>query len=103
MLKSLGFVLLCSALGGCVTTGEVPLAVISKPAKVSAPEPVPCLAAPHKSPVFSTDKELLTGSGAQVFDKVWSDHLARRGYEHDLAASLAACSGTAKGRPKEEK
>lgn len=90
MLKSVVFVLACSLLGGCVTA-PIPPAIISNPVEVKIPVPVPCVKQVPAAPTLSDDKSLLTGSGAQVFDNVWADHLSRRNYEGELSAAIAGC------------
>ena len=91
MLRFSVFVLACSLLmAGCSTTQPVP-AVISRPVEVKIPVPVPCISAIPAGPDFMTDRVLLQGSGAQVFDKVWADHKMRQDYEGELLAALTAC------------
>lgn len=90
MRKSLAFVLACSLLAGCVGMQPKP-AVISEPVVAKVAVPVPCITKIPDAPAFASDKELLTGSGGQVFDKTWADHLMRRDYENVLIAVLEAC------------
>lgn len=66
-------------------------AVIEKPVEVKVPVAIKCLQFAPDKPAFLDDVDLLTGSGAQVFDRVWADHLARRDYEGELEAALGAC------------
>lgn len=90
MLKSAAFALACSLLVGCAPMQPKP-AVITKPVEVDIAVAVPCLKKIPDSPAFASDLELMTGSGAQVFDKVWADHLGRRDYEDTLIAAMLAC------------
>lgn len=89
MPKLLAFALLCS-LAGCATT--IPPVTIVKTVEVKVPVPVACISDPLRAPAFLDDRTLLTGSGAQVFDKVWADHLARRDYIDELQALVDGCS-----------
>lgn len=90
MMKSIAFVLACSLLAGCGSAPPKP-AVISKPIEVKVAVPVPCIDKVPDGPVFQSDSELLAGSGAQVFDKVWADHKSRRDYTDILVAAIQAC------------
>lgn len=90
MLRSFAFALACSLLAGCVGAPPKP-AVISKPVVVKVAVPVPCIDKIPDAPVLESDRDLLAGSGAQVFDKVWADHLSRRDYQGVLLAALKAC------------
>lgn len=90
MLKSAAFALACSLLAGCASMQPKP-AVISRPVEVKIAMPVSCITKIPDQPAFSSDRDLLTGSGAQIFDKVWADHLSHRDYENILIAALEAC------------
>jgi hypothetical protein len=90
MRKSLAFVLACSLLAGCAGVPPKP-AVVSLPVVAKEAVAVSCVKEIPKAPTFASDKDLLTGSGAQVFDKVWADRLSRRNYEDVLIAVLEAC------------
>lgn len=89
MMKLLAFALACS-LAGCATA-PAPV-TIEKPIEVKIPVAVPCVKGLPDQPVFLDDRALLTGSGAQVFDRVWADHLARRDYIDELRAVLIGCA-----------
>jgi hypothetical protein len=90
-MKSLVFALVCSLLVAC---GAAPIkpAIIYKTQDVDIAVAVPCLKKiPQQQKSFLSDQDLLSGSGAQVFDKVWADHLGRRDDEQKLLAAMQAC------------
>lgn len=62
--------------------------------KASVPVPVPCID-PSKVPAapdFLSDADLLTGTGEQVVDKLWRDHIERRDYDGLLSPIVQNCS-----------
>lgn len=92
-MKSLACALLCSLLVACgVKHEDIKPVIVDKPVTVDVAVAVPCL---EKIPVshvqFLSDLALLTGSGAQVADNLWADHLGRRDYENKLVAAIQAC------------
>ncbi|WP_175787603.1 hypothetical protein [Burkholderia anthina] len=77
-------------LGGCATA-PAPVTVAT-PVEAKVPVPVPCIQEVPQPPApFLSDADLLEGSGAQVADKLWADHIARRDYIASLTGVLLAC------------
>lgn len=67
-------------------------AIVAKPVTVDVAVAVPCLKnIPVNRDSFLSDRDLLAGSGAQVADNLWADHLGRRDYEDKLLAAIQAC------------
>lgn len=93
MTKLLAFALACS-LSACASA-PAPV-TIEKPIEVKIPVAVPCIKKVPDGPAFLDDQALLAGSGAQVFDRVWADHLARRDYINELRAVLLGCESKPK-------
>lgn len=77
-------------LGGCATApGPV---TVATPVVANVPVSVPCIQeVPQPSTSFLSDADLLAGSGSQVADKLWADHIARRDYITSLTSVLLAC------------
>lgn len=98
MRKSIAFVAACSLLAGCMGMQTKP-AVISKPVVAKEAIAVSCIKEMPKAPAFASDKDILAGSGAQVFDKLWADHLSHRDYENVLLAVLEACLAPSQSAP----
>lgn len=92
MTKLLAFALACS-LSACASAPPV---TIEKPIEVKIPIAEPCIKQVPDAPAFLDDRALLDGSGAQVFDRVWADHLARRDYINELRAVLLGCESLTK-------
>lgn len=92
-MKSLAFALACSLLVACgAKQQDVKPVIVDKPVQVDVAVAVPCLKKiPLSSVDFLSDAALLTGSGAQVADNLWADHLGRRDYENKLISAIQAC------------
>jgi hypothetical protein len=85
--------LLCSALlAGCVSAPSQPPIVETKAIEAKVEVSTPCVSAlPQPDMEFLSDKALLTGTGSQVADQLWADHLERRDYIDKLLAALTGC------------
>jgi hypothetical protein len=59
--------------------------------EVKVAVPVPCIDSIPPGPPVLSDKQLMSGSGAQVVDKLWIDHLQGKDYTARLVAVLLAC------------
>lgn len=93
MKRLLTCALLCSAmLAGCVSAPTQPTLTETKAVEAKVIVSTPCVAAiPQPDTEFLSDKLLLTGSGSQVADQLWADHLERRDYIDKLVAALTGC------------
>lgn len=90
-MRSLAFVLVCSTtLVACAGPAPPPL-MDTQTVQVKVAVPVPCIDALPAGPAMLTDKQLMTGSGADVVDQLWIEHLQMRGYNAQLVAVLLAC------------
>jgi hypothetical protein len=92
MMKSRICALLCSALvAGCaVAPAETPI-IQTKAVEAKVIVSTPCVSAIPAAPDLLSDKDLLTGSGKQVADQLWADHLEQRDYIGELVAALTGC------------
>lgn len=91
MTKSLAFVLACSFLLAACAAPVVPPLMNTQTVEVKVPVPVPCVDAIPVGPTILTDKQLMSGSGAQVVDQLWIEHLQTRDYVARLVAVLIVC------------
>lgn len=93
MKKLLTSALLGSLLiAGCATAPAEPPVVVSKPVEAKVEVSTSCVSAiPQPDSDFLSDAILLTGSGSQVADNLWADHLERRDYIAKLVAALSGC------------
>lgn len=90
------FALACSlafALSACGISPPQPAPLMhTETVTVAKQVPVPCVdSIPQPAQPFLTDKALLTGSGAQVADQLWADHLEQKDYVGELLAVLQGC------------
>jgi len=87
------FALACSLLTACGVKHTMPKPIIvAKPVTVDVAIAVPCLKKiPTDKYKFLSDKDILTGSGAQQADNLWADHLERRDFGDKLLAAIQAC------------
>lgn len=91
-MKSLIFALSCSlALAACDSAPVQPPVMDTQTITVTREVPVPCVSTLPVAPAFQVDKDLLTGSGKQVADQLWIDHIERKDYEAQLVAVLIGC------------
>ncbi len=99
-MKSLLFALACSlALTNCLSAcGELAAAPPAPPVMdvktvdVKIQTPVPCVKNRPVPPAAVSDRDLLTGSGAQVFDKTWADHIEKGDYIAQLETIVSGCA-----------
>ena len=91
-MKSFIFALSCSlVLAACAVAPVQPPVMDTRTVTVTQEVPVPCVTTPPASPAFQSDRDLLSGSGKQVADQLWIDHIEREDYEAQLVAVLAGC------------
>ncbi|RKP44695.1 hypothetical protein [Pararobbsia silviterrae] len=94
-MKSLLCALLCSAaLAACASGPAIaPAPVLDvKVQTVDVPTPVACVDKVPDKPALLSDQDLLAGSGAQVVDQLWRDHVQRRDYEAVLEPIVSKCA-----------
>ena len=91
-MKSVFSALACSlALAACgVAPAQAPV-MNTQTVTVTAEVPVPCVDSIPASPEFQSDADLLSGTGSQVADKLWADHIEHKDYVADLLAVLMKC------------
>ena len=84
----------CSvALSACAcAVPPSPPALDVKTITASVPVPVPCVDKVPDAPQLLSDKNLMTGSGQQVIDQLWRDHLLQRDYIGELTPLVLGCS-----------
>lgn len=92
-MKSLFFAAVCSlVLGACAGMAPPPV-MNTQTVTVTKEVPVPCVESiPQPSQPLLSDKDLLSGSGSQVADKLWVDHKVQSDYIGDLLIVVTACS-----------
>lgn len=95
-MKSLYFALACSLLlSACATGPAAPPLMDVKTVTVVKEVPVSCVKPediPQPAQPLQNDKDLLAGSGSQVFDNVWLDHTVRKDWDTALLGVVQACS-----------
>lgn len=82
------------ALVACAVAPAQPPVMDTQTLSVAKEVPVPCLNAadvPQPSQALLADKDLLSGTGSQVADKLWVDHMVRSDYIGDLLAVMLKC------------
>lgn len=92
MTKSLICALACSViLGGCAVTPAAPPVLETKAIEAKVIVSTPCVSAIPAAPDLLSDRDLLTGTGKQVADQLWANHLEQRDYIGELVAALTGC------------
>jgi hypothetical protein len=85
-------VLVCSALlAGCAVAPAEPPVIQTKAIEAKVIVSTPCVSAIPSAPDLLSDRDLLTGTGKQVADQLWADHLEQRDYIGELVAALTGC------------